>query len=112
MAVLCLLGVVEAARGTLFHHYWLDDDRLIKKVNLIVASTNNMGPICMSVREAARALVHDGKADDGLLNTVEMFFRAYDPCFACASHVLGRPALEVNLRDPDGTVRQSLTNTV
>ncbi|MFO7674873.1 MAG: Ni/Fe hydrogenase subunit alpha [bacterium] len=105
------IGVVEAARGTLFHHYWLDDDRLVKKVNLIVASTNNMGPICMSVRDAAKKLVRKGKADDGLLNTVEMFFRAYDPCFACASHLLGRAALEVSLRRQDGTLVEKLSNT-
>ncbi len=103
------VGVVEAARGTLFHHYWLDDDRLIKKVNLIVASTNNMGPICMSVRDAAKQLIHKGKADDGLLNTVEMFFRAYDPCFACASHVLGGPGIELELRGPDGRLVQTIS---
>ena len=104
------IGVVEAARGTLYHHYWLDEDRLMKKVNLIVASTNNMGPICMSVRDAAKELVHDGKADDGLLNTVEMFFRAYDPCFACASHVAGQAPLEVNLRNADGSLHRRLSN--
>ena len=104
------IGVVEAARGTLYHHYWLDEDRLMKKVNLIVASTNNMGPICMSVRDAARELVHDGKADDGLLNMVEMFFRAYDPCFACASHVAGQAPLEVNLRNADGSLHRRLSN--
>lgn len=104
------IGVVEAARGTLFHHYWLDKDRLVKKVNLIVASTNNMGPICMSVRDAARSLIHAGKVDDGLLNTVEMFFRAYDPCFACASHTLGTAPLEVNLRLSDGTLLETLTS--
>jgi F420-non-reducing hydrogenase large subunit len=96
------VGVVEAARGTLFHHYRLTEDRLVEKVNLIVATTNNKGAICMSVRNAARQLIRRGRVDDGLLNTVEMFFRAYDPCFGCASHVLGRVPLQVDVRGPDG----------
>lgn len=79
------IGVVEAARGTLFHHYNLDKDALIKDVNLIVATTNNYPAICMSIRDAAKGLIHDGKFDQGLLNKVEMAFRAYDPCFGCAT---------------------------
>ena len=102
------VGVVEAARGTLYHHYHLNEDRLIEKVNLIVATTNNKGPICMSVREAAKALIHEGKVDDGLLNTVEMFFRAYDPCFGCASHVLGRPTVVIDVRSRDGELVRQL----
>jgi F420-non-reducing hydrogenase large subunit len=102
------VGVVEAARGTLFHHYQLTEDRMIEKVNLIVATTNNKGPICMSVREAAKELIHKGKVDDGLLNTVEMFFRAYDPCFGCASHVLGRPTVVIDVRGHDGELVRQL----
>ena len=82
------VGVVEAARGTLIHHYKLDQDGLIKDVNLIVATTNNYPAICTSIRIAASALIKDGKVDDGLLNMVEMAFRAYDPCFACATHLI------------------------
>ncbi|MBM3322533.1 Ni/Fe hydrogenase subunit alpha [candidate division WOR-3 bacterium] len=102
------VGVVEAARGTLFHDYELTDDRLVSKVNLIVATTNNKGPICLSIRAAARTLIHQGKADEGVLNTIEMFFRAYDPCFGCASHVLGRPTLVVDILGPDRTLVQRL----
>jgi F420-non-reducing hydrogenase large subunit len=105
------VGVVEAARGTLFHHYRLTEDRMIESVNLIVATTNNNGPICMSVREAARELIHNGKVGDGLLNMVEMFFRAYDPCMACASHMLGRPPLIVSLRSADGSLIREIRNT-
>ena len=83
---------------------------MMKKVNLIVATTNNMGPICMSVRDAAKELIHDGKVDDGLLNMVEMFFRAYDPCFACASHTVGQTPLEVNIRNAAGSVYKRLSN--
>jgi F420-non-reducing hydrogenase large subunit len=103
------VGVVEAARGTLFHHYRLTEDRLVESVNLIVATTNNNGPICMSVREAAKTLIHNGKVDDGLLNTVEMFFRAYDPCMACASHALGRPAVVIDVRRRNGELVRQLT---
>ncbi len=70
------VGIVEAARGTLIHHYKLDKDALIKDVNLIVATTNNYPAICMSIRDAAKGLIHNGKFDEGLLNKVEMAFRA------------------------------------
>jgi F420-non-reducing hydrogenase large subunit len=104
------VGVVEAARGTLFHHYRLTEDRMIESVNLIVATTNNKGPICMSVREAAKELIHKGKVSEGLLNTVEMFFRAYDPCFGCASHVLGRPTVVIDIRSRNGELVRQLVS--
>lgn len=94
------VGVVEAARGTLFHHYKLDKKGLIEKANLIVATTNNAGAINMSVRNAAKGVISKGKVDNGILNMVEMAFRAYDPCFACATHTLpGGMPLEVNIYD-------------
>jgi len=82
------IGVVEAPRGTLFHHYQTDDRGLIKKANLIVATQNNAARIAMSVDKAARNLIHDGQVDDGILNEVEMAFRAYDPCHGCATHAM------------------------
>jgi F420-non-reducing hydrogenase large subunit len=92
------VGVVEAARGTLYHHYVLDKDALVKDVNMIVATTNNYPAICMSVRDAAKGLIHGGKVDQGLLNMVEMAFRAYDPCMACASHyAIGQMPLTVEI---------------
>jgi len=92
------VGIVEAARGTLIHDYTVNEEGLIENVNLIVATTNNKAAICMSVRNAAKALIKNNKVDDGLLNTVEMFFRAYDPCFACATHALpGKLPFEVNI---------------
>ena len=81
------VGIVEAARGTLIHHYVLDENALIKNVNLIVATTNNYPAICMSIRDAAKGLIHGGNVDQGLLNEVEMALRAYDPCFGCATHL-------------------------
>jgi F420-non-reducing hydrogenase large subunit len=92
------VGVVEAARGTLFHHYVLDRDALVKDVNLIVATTNNYPAICMSIRDAAKGVIHGGNVDQGVLNMVEMAFRAYDPCFGCATHyAVGQMPLTVNI---------------
>jgi len=94
------VGIVEAARGTLIHHYWLDENALAKKVNLIVATTHNAPGICMSIKNAAKGLIRNGKVDDGILNMVEMAFRAYDPCFACATHfAVGEMPLEVEIYD-------------
>jgi F420-non-reducing hydrogenase large subunit len=94
------VGVVEAARGTLYHHYTLDKDALIKDVNMIVATTNNYPAICMSVRDAAKGVIHEGKVEQGMLNRVEMAFRAYDPCFGCATHfAVGQMPLEVKIFD-------------
>jgi F420-non-reducing hydrogenase large subunit len=92
------VGIVEAARGTLIHHYKLDKNALMKEVNLIVATTNNYPAICMSVRDAAKGLIHGGKVDQGILNKVEMAFRAYDPCFGCATHTaVGQMPLTVEV---------------
>jgi F420-non-reducing hydrogenase large subunit len=92
------VGVVEAARGTLIHHYVLDRDALVKDVNLIVATTNNYPAICMSVRDAAKGLIRGEKVSEGLLNMVEMAFRAYDPCFGCATHfAVGQMPLTIHI---------------
>jgi F420-non-reducing hydrogenase large subunit len=79
-------------------------------VNLVVASQHNAAPVQISVRKAARALVRHGKADERVLNLLEMAFRAYDPCNACASHALpGELPLVVTVRDVRGEVVQVLT---
>ncbi|MFH1676766.1 MAG: Ni/Fe hydrogenase subunit alpha [bacterium] len=80
------IGVVEAPRGTLFHHYKTDEHGVITRANLIVATQNNAARIAMSVDKAARSLIKGGKADDGILNMIEMGFRAYDPCHGCGTH--------------------------
>jgi len=82
------VGVVEAPRGTLYHHYKTDGNGMIKEANLIVGTTHNNAPINLSVKKAAQGLIKGGKVNDGLLNMVEMAFRAYDPCFGCATHTL------------------------
>ena len=95
------IGTVEAPRGTLTHHYITDEDGIVQKVNLIVGTTNNHAAICMSIKKAAQALIGGGKViTEGLLDKVEMAFRAYDPCFACATHAMpGEMALEVSVFD-------------
>jgi F420-non-reducing hydrogenase large subunit len=100
------VGCVEAPRGTLYHHYITDERGILKAVNLIVGTTNNHAPICMSIRKAAENLVRSGvEITDGLLNRIEMAFRAYDPCFACATHALnGGMALEVRIVNSRGEV--------
>jgi F420-non-reducing hydrogenase large subunit len=107
------VGAVEAPRGTLFHHYAADREGLLTGVNLVVASQQNGGPVQISVRKAARALVRGGEVDPALLNQLEMAFRAYDPCNACASHALpGELPLVVTLRGPDGAVREVIRRRV
>jgi len=92
------VGIVEAARGTLIHHYTLDKDAMVKDVNLVVATTNNYPAICMSIRDAAKGLIHDNKVNQDILNMVEMAFRAYDPCFGCATHTaFGKMPLTVEV---------------
>lgn len=104
------IGVVEAARGTLFHHYKLDKDALVKDVNMVVATTNNYPSICMSVRDAAKGLIHNGKVDQGILNMVEMAFRAYDPCFGCATHTaIGQMPLTVEVYNSQKQLIQKLS---
>jgi len=104
------IGQLEAPRGTLTHHYETDERGILTKVNLIVGTTNNNAPMHMSVKKAASALITKGTViTDGLLNTVEMAFRAYDPCMSCATHSLpGKMPLEVVIRAPDGGVVQRL----
>jgi F420-non-reducing hydrogenase large subunit len=103
------VGVVEAARGTLIHDYALDKDALVKDVNMIVATTNNYPSICMSIRDAAKGLIHGGKFDQGILNKVEMAFRAYDPCFGCATHfAVGQMPLTVKVYDSKKQCVQTL----
>jgi len=107
------IGCVEAPRGTLTHHYATDERGILTKVNLVVGTTNNNAPIAMSVKKAAQGLIHKGQVSEGLLNMVEMAFRAYDPCFGCATHSLpGQMPLEVNIRLPDGTLCQRLARFV
>jgi F420-non-reducing hydrogenase large subunit len=98
------VGIVEAPRGTLTHHYWTDERGVTTKVNLIVGTTNNYAPISMSIKKAAQSLITKGTVvTEGMLNMVEMAFRLYDPCLSCATHSLpGQMPLEVTIHDAEG----------
>jgi F420-non-reducing hydrogenase large subunit len=103
------IGVVEAPRGTLIHHYETDERGLITKANLIVATQNNAARIAMSVDRAAKSLIHKGQVDDGLLNMIEMAFRAYDPCHGCGTHSLpGSMPLRIEIRDLTGNLLREI----
>jgi F420-non-reducing hydrogenase large subunit len=103
------IGVVEAPRGTLIHHYNTDEQGLITRANLIVATQNNSARIALSVDKAARGLISGGKVDDGILNMVEMAFRAYDPCHGCATHALpGEMPLIVRVYDANHSLMQEV----
>lgn len=100
------IGSVEAPRGTLIHHYETDERGIIRRVNLVVGTTNNHAAISLSIKRAAERLIKAGKViEEGLLNRIEMAFRLYDPCLSCATHALpGSMPLIVNLRDGNGDI--------
>lgn len=103
------VGVVEAPRGTLFHHYRTDERGVMRKANLIVSTQNNAARIAMSVEKAAKGLISGSNVSEGLLNMVEMAFRAYDPCLGCATHSLpGSMPLWVRVRGRGGETVGSL----
>jgi F420-non-reducing hydrogenase large subunit len=104
------VGVIEAPRGTLFHHYVCDEEGIVTDTNLIVGTTNNNGPINMSVKKAAQALIKNWEISPGLLNMVEMAYRAYDPCNSCATHSLpGQMPIKATIRDLNGNVYREIT---
>ncbi len=103
------VGVIEAPRGTLFHHYWVDDTGKIMKVNLIVATGNNNAAMNRAVYEVARTYVKNDKLTEGMLNRVEAAIRCYDPCLSCSTHALGRMSLNMQVIAPDGRIIEEVT---
>jgi len=98
------VGVIEAPRGTLIHHYRIDENEQIVRANLIVSTTHNNHAMNEAVRQVALQYL-DGKVlTEGLLNHIEVAIRAFDPCLSCATHALGKMPLEVELVDAEGTV--------
>jgi NAD-reducing hydrogenase large subunit len=97
------VGVIEAPRGTLFHHYQVGDDDLVTMANLIVSTTNNNQAMNTAVREVAKQYLDGSEITEGLLNHIEVAIRAFDPCLSCATHALGKMPLEVRLVDAEGT---------
>ncbi len=101
------VGLVEAPRGTLFHHYRVNADDQISMANLIVSTTNNNEPMNRAVNWVAmNVLSEKPEITEGMLNRVEVAIRAYDPCLSCATHAVGRMPLDVSLVGADGRVLQ------
>jgi NAD-reducing hydrogenase large subunit len=104
------VGVIEAPRGTLIHHYAVDKSGTIKRANLIVATGHNNLAMNRAVTDVAREYIKDGNVNEGILNHVEVAIRCYDPCFSCSTHALGHMPLELKVCEADGRVRQVISN--
>jgi NAD-reducing hydrogenase large subunit len=102
------IGVIEAPRGTLFHHYQIDENDIVTKANLIVSTTSNNQAMNESVRQVAATYLDGLEITEPLLNHLEVAIRAYDPCLSCATHALGKMPLEVELVNAEGKVVNQL----
>ena len=102
------VGIIEAPRGTLFHHYRVNDDGLMEWANLIVATGNNNLAINKSITQVSKHFVKGEKLQEGMLNRVEAVVRCYDPCLSCATHALGQMPMQIDLLSPDGEVLDTL----
>ena len=102
------IGVSEAPRGTLFHHYRVDDNGLIEKVNLIIATGHNNLAMNKTVTQIAQHYIHDENIPEGFLNRVEAGIRCYDPCLSCSTHAIGQMPLHIQLMKPDGTLAKEI----
>ena len=103
------VGVIEAPRGTLIHHYRVDENDLVVRANLIVSTTHNNQAMNEAIRVVARQYLDGKELTEGLLNHIEVAIRCFDPCLSCATHALGQMPLEVTLADADGQVIDRLT---
>ena len=102
------IGVIEAPRGTLFHHYEVDDNDIVTKANLIVSTTSNNQAMNESVRQVAAEYLSGRELTEPLLNNLEVAIRAYDPCLSCATHAVGKMPLQLELRGADGALIDTL----
>ena len=102
------VGVIEAPRGTLIHHYRVDENDQVVRANLIVSTTHNNQAMNVAIREVARRYLDGRELTEGLLNHIEVAVRAFDPCLSCATHAVGKMLLAVQLVEPDGTVVSEL----
>jgi NAD-reducing hydrogenase large subunit len=98
------IGVIEAPRGTLFHHYRINENGLVEKANLIVSTTNNNQAINESIRHVAAHHLDGKTLDEPLLNHIEVAIRAYDPCLSCATHAMGKMPLLIEIVDHNGNL--------
>jgi len=102
------IGVIEAPRGTLFHHYQIDENDIVTKANLIVSTTSNNTAMNESVRQVAAEYLSGRELTEPLLNNLEVAIRAYDPCLSCATHAVGKMPLQLELVDADGKLVDKL----
>ncbi len=98
------VGLIEAPRGTLFHHYKVDKNDQVTMANLIVSTTNNNTPMNLAVTGVAKKYITASTVTEGLLNRIEVAIRAYDPCLSCATHALGQMPLIVEVKDHKGII--------
>jgi len=98
------VGILEAPRGTLIHHYRVDDQDLVTMCNLIVSTTHNNQPMNEAIRAVARQYLTGHEPTEGLLNHLEVAIRAFDPCLSCATHAMGQMPLFVEVLDHEGAV--------
>ncbi len=102
------VGVIEAPRGTLFHHYQVDENDIVTKANLIVSTTSNNRAMNESVRQVAAEYLSGRELTEPLLNNLEVAIRAYDPCLSCATHAMGKMPLQLELMDTSGQLIDKL----
>ncbi|MFL5688291.1 MAG: nickel-dependent hydrogenase large subunit, partial [Chloroflexota bacterium] len=102
------IGVSEAPRGTLMHHYRVDDDGIVQWANLVIATGHNNLAMNRSVAQVAKAYVRSARLTEAMLNRVEAVIRCYDPCLSCSTHALGEMPLRVQLLAPDHSVLDEL----
>lgn len=105
------VGVIEAPRGTLIHHYWVNKYGVIQKANLIVATGHNNIAMNRSVQLVAKEYIHHGEIKEGLLNRVEGAIRCYDPCLSCSTHAIGQMLLKIRIYNPDGRLINEIQRT-
>jgi NAD-reducing hydrogenase large subunit len=103
------IGVIEAPRGTLFHHYQIDENDIVTKANLIVSTTSNNTGMNESIRQVAAQYLSGRELTEPLLNNLEVAIRAYDPCLSCATHAVGKMPLKLELLDAEGNLIAQLT---
>jgi NAD-reducing hydrogenase large subunit len=106
------VGVIEAPRGTLFHHYWTDKAGMLKRVNLIVSTGHNNWAMSQAVDSVAKTYVKGPNITEGMLNRVEAAIRAYDPCLSCSTHAVGQMPMVIEMVDPVGNLIDSVSRGV
>jgi NAD-reducing hydrogenase large subunit len=102
------VGVIEAPRGTLIHHYWAKENGQLEKVNLIVSTGHNNWAMSNAVDSVAKTYISGQQVREGLLNRVEAAIRAHDPCLSCSTHTVGQMPMIVDIVDPAGDTIQTL----